>query len=199
MKTHIKPIVGTIFLVFLAFYMIFLLTSFYAFTRDWLGESFKRISGLCTGVHCIDDFNRRRYYIEIDHGESYYYYIDPYFSNMAFDDMCELQDKYIDVISVPSTRLHYSGLVVSLEYNGQQLLKVQRIYKNFRVKLVIGTVLTILYVLIISVGFPLIFCELKSYCQKQRRKKQKAEKIEQLRAEGKLHPTKQLQKKKKSN
>lgn len=199
MKARIKSAVGTLLLVSAAIFVIYQIITLHNYTRDWLGDSFPRISGLCTAVHCNDDLNRRRYYIEIDHGESYYYYVTPSFSDILIDDVYALQNKHIEAISLPAKPLSYTGMVVSLELDGHQVLEPQHIYKEFRGIMIIGIAVTIPYMLILLPCLLYIVIAMvdegKSYCKKQQRKKQKAEKIERLRAEGKLHPSKQLQKK----
>lgn len=93
----------------------------------------------------------------------------------------------------------YDGRIGSIYVDGLTLIDAQDQLHNLRVEYLIFLPFFIVVTLFLLLSFIIHILDIRASIQKRRRKKQKAEKIEQLRAEGKLHPTKQLQKKKKSN
>lgn len=130
--------------------------------------------------------NEKRYHLSVDATE------DEDTISCLYDN----QNNLITISVIPPHILTGNyGRIVSISMDGLTLIDAQDQLHNLRVVYLIFLPFFIVVTLFLLLSVIIHVLDIRSSIQKRRRKKQKAEKIEQLRVEGKLHPSKQLQKK----
>lgn len=184
----------------------------------WLSEDFISYTGQCTSVCYSDGIHISRYdfssngtqfltgqgwHFTLDNGEVYYIPLalcgDDTPCNST--DLYELESESITIRCLPDTVIPYCNVIVSLYSGGEEYLRPDDVYAYLQTKnedamegmLYVGVPAVGVFVLVAVV---LIWIDVRGFRQRKKREKLKQEKINTLRTQGKLHPTKQLRKKK---
>lgn len=184
----------------------------------WLGEDFVSYTGLCTEVSygmqlsskytALWDFLDRdssppSIHIIMDNGTEY---IIP--SKLAdIEPLCrdtslfDLEAQEVTVCGTPSTSLFAHPILVSISSDNRTYLHSDTTYSYLQNQSVktenwFFGILLMLHTIILGI---LVYSDISDFLIEKRRRQQKEAKIQRLMADDKLHPTKQLQKKKKSN